>query len=375
MFLIAFTIALAVGLLRLDVVLQGISWILGVLLPALIGFAIAFILRVPLCGIESTLEPWFVKKKCQKYLRTCSMLLTLILLVGLFSVLIFLMVPEIQRSVDLIRASFPQFWKNLIATIDQLLYEYPELVEWIRTGLLSLETLDWSGITAMLWDFLQRGNLLGNTVSVASSIVGVVSQSVLGFIFAMYFLANKEKMTRGCKRILYASLPESRADSTLHFGRLCTRTFSDFISGQCLEALILATIMFFSMTVVGLPYALVISVLIGFTSFVPIFGAFIGCAVGTVLILIVNPMSAVWFIVLFLVIQQIEGNFIYPRVVGNSVGLPSVFVLLAVTLGASTWGVLGMILYIPLFSVFYQLMNTYTAKELRKRKISQEKTQ
>ena len=207
-------------------------------------------------------------------------------------------------------------------------------------------------------------------MSVASSIIGGLANTVLGMIFAIYVLLQKEKLSAVCKKLLYAWLPEHPVDTVVEVARLVQKTFSNFISGQCLEACILGLMFFISMSLFRMPYAAVISMLIAVTSLIPIFGAFIGCILGAFLILISNPMQAVWFIVLFLVLQQIEGNLIYPHVVGNSVGLPSIWVLVAVTTGASTMGVLGMLINIPLFSVIYTLLRRSSNEQIRKRHIN-----
>ena len=210
-------------------------------------------------------------------------------------------------------------------------------------------------------------------MTAASSIVSGIVDFFIGFIFAIYVLAQREKLSRQVKMILYAALPEAAADYLCRVGALACRVFSNFFSGQCLEACILGFLFVIAMTIFRMPYAVLVGVLVAFTALIPMFGAFIGCALGAFLILMQNPIQALWFIVMFIVIQQLEGNLIYPKVVGNSVGLPSIWVLAAVTLGGSTMGVLGMLIMIPLCSVAYSLLRESVYGRLKKRGIDREK--
>ena len=200
-------------------------------------------------------------------------------------------------------------------------------------------------------------------------VVSGVSTFVIGLIFSFYILLQKEKLARQGRQVLYGLLPLRQADRTLDVLRLSGRTFSSFLSGQCLEACILGTLFVAAMTIFRMPYALLVGVLIALTALIPIVGAFIGCAVGALLIAIDDPWKALWFIVLFLVLQQIEGNLIYPHVVGSSVGLPSIWVLAAVTLGGSLMGIMGMLFFIPLCSVLYALFRSYVKDRLAKKAV------
>ena len=203
----------------------------------------------------------------------------------------------------------------------------------------------------------------------ATSLFSGLVNFCLGFIFAIYVLMQKEKLGRQTKKVLYAYLPEKYADKAVSIGSLAYKTFSNFLSGQCLEACILGMLMFIALSIFRFPYALMISVLTAFTALIPIFGAIIGCVVGAFCIFIVNPMQALWFIILFQVVQQLEGNLIYPHVVGNSVNLPSMWVLVAVTVGGSLMGVAGMLLFIPLCSVLYAVFRETVGRRLKTRKV------
>ena len=198
--------------------------------------------------------------------------------------------------------------------------------------------------------------MLNSTIGIASSVVSGFTNLFIGLVFSVYVLAQKEKLAGQVKRVLSAFLPEKINNSVLYVCALLNKNFTNFITGQCLEAVILGTMFVIAMTIFRMPYAVMIGVLIAFTALIPIVGAFIGCVVGAFLILLVNPWKALAFIVLFLVLQQIEGNLIYPRVVGSSVGLPAMWVLVAVTIGGSLFGIMGMLVFIPLISTVYALL-------------------
>ena len=190
---------------------------------------------------------------------------------------------------------------------------------------------------------------------------------VLSLVLAIYMLASKERLLRHLKKFIHAFSSTKWANRILKVGHLANVTFYHFIAGQFTEALIISVLCFIGMTLLSMPYALLISVIIGVTSLIPIFGAFIGTLPGAFIIFIIDPMQALWFIVFIIVLQQFEGNIIYPRVVGNSIGLSGLWVMLAMLIGGSTFGILGMLLGIPLFSVFYQLLSSTVKARLAKK--------
>ena len=211
------------------------------------------------------------------------------------------------------------------------------------------------------------GNVLNSTVYAIGSIVNGVTTFVIAFVFACYILLQKEKLGVQVKKVMHAFLKEKWEKRCLKVCTLTSKTFSNFLTGQCLEALILGSMFFVAMSLFKMPYALLVGVLVAFTALIPIFGAFIGCVVGAFLILMVDPLQALFFVIMFLVLQQIEGNLIYPKVVGNSVGLPSIWVLAAVTIGGSLMGVVGMLIFIPLVSVVYTLFRESVYKRLEQK--------
>ena len=216
-------------------------------------------------------------------------------------------------------------------------------------------------------DFFRSGagNVLDSTYAAAKSIVSGVYTFFIAFVFACYILLQKEKLSVQVKKLMYAFIPKDWVDILLALGSVTHKTFTSFLTGQCLEAVILGGMFFVVLSIFRIPYALLISVLIAFTALIPIFGAFIGCGVGALLIFMINPIEALVFVVIFLVLQQIEGNFVYPHVVGSSVGLPSIWVLVAVSVGASLMGVVGMLIFIPIVSVIYTLLKGIVNRRLK----------
>ena len=372
MLLIAFGIVLFLGLQNIAILFGAVRTVLHLLLPFIIGGVIAFILNVPMRAIERTLFPDTEKpgpRRYKKFSRPVSLVLTLAAVVGVLTLLIFTVWPQLTNSVGMLRASMPEFANRLTEWGNDLVARYPEIEDDVYQAIKSLESVNWAEQLQNLLSFLRNGNLLDSTFSVASSIIGGITNAVLGMIFAIYVLLQKERLAANMKKLLYAWTPERHADTVIDIARLTQKTFSKFISGQVLEACILGGMFLIAMTIFHMPYAVVIGLVIAVTALIPIFGAFIGCFLGAFLILITNPVQALWFIVLFLVLQQIEGNLIYPKVVGGSVGLPPIWTLLAVVVGGSVSGIFGIIVFIPLFSVLYALLRRSVYSRLARKKI------
>lgn len=374
--LIVFTILLLVGLQKFEYVVAGIRAFLGLLMPFIVGGAIAFILNVPMCFLERHLFPRHIGRRrnpLYRMRRMLSLILTFALVIAVLAVLSLMVIPEMARSVLTVGERITIFSQNVVQYVNTLSADYPEIADQLQGFFADWQHIDWAQIGERVYNFFASRNILDNTFSFATSIINSVTNFVIGLVFAIYLLLQKRTIGGQFKRVLYSFVPEARADRFLEICQLTRDTFSSFISGQCLEALILGLLFFISMSLLRMPYALVISALIAVTALIPIFGAFIGCAVGVFLILIVSPIQALWFLILFLVLQQVEGNLIYPHVVGSSVGLPSIWVLMAVTLGASTMGVVGMIINIPLFSIVYTLLRQSVRARLQTRKINRNK--
>ena len=367
--LVAFGVLLFVGLQNLGTVWGFVQILIGLLMPFIIGLCIAFILSVPMRAVETHLfRP--LDKKCgriwRKIRRPLAATVTLLLALGVLAAAVFLIIPELGRSLRTLADSIPGFIARAQAWLTELAQKYPQWQDWIN----DLQ-LDWNAIAQKLLAFAQSGavDLFNSTVSLATSIFNGVFNLFLGVIFAMYVLMQKETLARQITNVLRAHLPDAKTDRLLEIGRLSNRTFSRFLTGQCLEAVILGLMFFVTMCIFRFPYALMIAVLIAVLALIPIFGAIIGCVVGAFLIFVGDPMQAFWFVVMFLILQQIEGNFIYPKVVGTSVGLPSIWVLAAVTVGGGVMGIFGMLVAVPLSSVLYSLLRDSTNRRLARRGI------
>ena len=353
-------------------VVAVLSTVVNVLSPFLIGGAAAFVLNVPMRGIESL----FKKIKKLSVRRAISLVLTFVVLIlALYGVLA-LLGPQLVATIESIAKQLPGFFAKVQTDVTNFLEKNPHLMQWVTEN-TDFEKFDWNGLVQQAVSLLTDGlgNLVTKAVGAVINVGAGIFNGILSLVFAIYCLARKEILARQGRRILYSFLPEKVSDEAIRILRMTNSTFSKFISGQCLEALILASLFAISMSIFGMPYPLLISVIIGITALVPIVGAFVGCGIGTFFILVADPQMALWFIVLFLVLQQVEGNLIYPKVVGNSVGLPGMWVLVAVAVGGELMGVAGMMIMIPLASVCYALAREITTKRLEKRQIPKEKLQ
>lgn len=368
MLLIAFTILLLVGVQRLDAVFGALGFLWGIGFPFVLGGAIAFILNVPMTALEGWLFPQEKTAKSKlgrKLARPLSLVLAIVLVLGVISLVIFVVVPELGATVVSLGATVEAFLPKAQEWLEDIFSYNEQIVAWID----SLE-MNWEKIMETAWNFFRSGagSVLSSTMTVARTIISAVTNFFIGFVFACYVLLQKEKLGEQCRKLLTAVFPGKQVDYILHVCSLSHRTFSSFITGQCMEAVILGAMFFVAMNLLRFPYALLVGVLVAFTALIPIFGAFIGCVVGAFLILMVNPAQALGFIVLFQVLQQIEGNLIYPRVVGNSVGLPAIWVLAAVTVGGNLMGILGMLIFIPIVSVLYALLREWMYGRLEEKR-------
>lgn len=365
MLLIVFAVLLYVCVQKINSVAEGFMFIVGILIPFVAGGIMAFILNVPMSAIERRLFGTLKQHKGdRRAARPVSLVLSILLVLGIILVVMLVLIPELGRTFASISVNIERALQNLQNWGIETFQDNKQIEEWIQT----LE-FNWDSIIQTGIDFLKNGagSVLNSTFTVARTVISYLVNFFIGFVFACYILLQKEKLSRQIKKVLYAFLPEKAVEKILDVASLSYRTFSSFVTGQCLEAVILGTMFFVVMSIFKFPYALLVGVVISFTALIPIFGAFIGCVIGTFLILVVDPMKALMFVILFLVLQQIEGNLIYPHVVGGSVGLPSIWVLLAVTVGGSLMGVLGMLIFIPLFSVLYALFRELVYKKLKEK--------
>ena len=368
--LIVFTAILVVALWKFDTVLEGAKNIWGILFPFVFGGAIAFVINVPMSFLEKKI---FGKTKDEnkvgkKLARPISLLLTIILAVSVIILVMFGVIPQLTRTIASLMMSIATF--------------IPQMQDWIREfshnnqDIMKLvNQVQFNPDQAIKWgiSILGRGagNMMNTTMSAVGSIVSGFATFFIAFSFACYILFQKEKLHVQIRKVFFAFIPKQKAEAFLKICSLTYQTFANFLTGQCVEAVILGSMFVVTLSILKMPYALLIGTLIAFTALIPIFGAFIGCAVGCFLIFMVSPKQAILFIIVFLILQQIEGNLIYPHVVGGSVGLPSIWVLAAVTIGGNLMGIVGMLIFIPLVSVLYTIFREFVYLRLKEKNIKQ----
>ena len=337
------------------------NFIITLLSPFLVGSALAFVLNVPMRGIER----WFGKVKQKSLRRSVSIVLTFVFL-GLILYFVFrLLLPQIIETTQNLVERLPIFLNDVVDKVNQFLADHPQVMEWVTEN-TKFEEIDWSEYIQQAVGIASESvtALVSGVFSMIGALFTGIFNAVIAVVFCIYCLARKEILARQFRRLAYSFLPERFCDKAVRILRLTNATFSNFISGQCVEACILGSLFAVAMLIFRMPYIPLICVLIAVTALVPIVGAFVGCVLGAFFILVNDPMQAIWFVVMFLALQQFENNVIYPKVVGKSVGLPGMWVLLAVTVGGEIMGVAGMLLMIPLTSVLYSLLREITAKRL-----------
>lgn len=362
--LILFTIFVLVALWNYELVFDGIKFVWGVIFPFVLGGVIAFIVNIPMRFFEEKIfnKAKKTKKKwAEKLARPLSLIITLLAIVGVIATVVLVVVPELGNTFLNLGKTIQDFIPKAQDWAIKTFEDNQEIAKWI-----SEINFKWDDILSQGLDFLKNGasSVLGSTFEAAKSIISGVTTFFIAFVFSCYILVQKEKLGEQVKKLMRAFMPEDWNNILLALGTVVNKSFTNFFTGQCLEAVILGLMFLVAMAIFRLPYALLISVLIAFTALIPIFGAFIGCAVGALLIFMVSPAKALIFIIMFLVLQQIEGNFVYPRVVGNSVGLPSIWVLVAVTAGANLMGLAGMLIFIPLTAVVYTMLRGIVNRRL-----------
>ncbi|MDU7337321.1 MAG: AI-2E family transporter [Clostridium sp.] len=367
-FFISFTVGLIFILFHIENVSNVISYILSLFGPLLVGIGVAYVVNVLVRFIENKLFAPLNKKGWKLWLkmrRGISILLAfsfLSLVVWLFIIYI---VPEFISSLSFFSENLPAYINQFSQWLTELANEF----DWSKET-QSLLKVDWTKplekVTQTVSDLAT--SLVSATISIASGIISFV----LSVIFSIYILFSKERLIRNIRRVLYAFFPKEKAQRLVAVGVLTNRTFSGFVTGQMTEAIIIGSLCYLGMSVMGLPYAIMISVIISMTSLVPILGAYLGGAIGAFVLLMINPFYSLWFLIFLVLLQQFEGNVIYPRVVGSSIGLPGLWVMIAILLCGNLFGIIGILLGVPLFSVFYALLRQETELKLKEREITEE---
>lgn len=363
--LIACGVAMFAAVTNLNIIKEFLVWLGGLLLPVLAGLVLAFVLSVPMNGIRRGLERLFSrakKKPGNGALNALSLVLTYLCLVLVIALVGLVAVPEIVNSVKSISTTVKEKWPEWMALLRSWNVDTDAINSAVDQALAGLD------FGKLLQSALSgAGSVLGSAVDVATTTISGVTTAVFTVIIGSYVLLDKDDLKRQSKMLIYAHLRRSHADRFCQVCSLIQNTFTRFLSGQCMEAVILGLLMFIAFSLFRLPYAGVVAMLTAILAFVPYIGAFTACFVGAVLTLIGQPSKLILCILVYQGVQFIENQFIYPRVVGSSVGLPPLWTLAAALLGGKLFGILGMIFFIPLVAVIYSLVRDNTKSRLKNR--------
>ena len=347
-------ILIYLGVKNMNVVAGAVSWVAGLLSPLILGFFFALILNVPMRFFEMRLWPRTENPTLKKLRRPVSFIISLAVILAVIVGIVWLVIPELVNAVMVISQSIIDLIGDLTAMDQQALSELP-----FGKALLSI---DWEGIISSLQTWLkdQGGTIMDTAFNTIGSIVGGVFNFFISLIFAVYVLFGKETLKKQTIRLINAWFPKKFGAWFIHAASVANTNFRNFVSGQTLEAVILGLLCMVGMFILRLPYAPMVGALVGVTAFIPIVGAWIGAIVGAFMIFTIAPVKAVIFIIFLLVLQQLEGNIIYPKVMGSRVNLPGIWILVAVTIGGSIAGPLGMLLSVPISSTAYVLLREAT---------------
>lgn len=343
------------GVQNIGTVAAAVKWVIKLLSPFVMGCGIALVLDVPLQFFEKHLFKNTKKQLLLKIKRPLSFGISIFLILGIIFGVVMLVIPELVEAIKVIVGIVTDFVNRLLAMSEEEILELP-------FGEYLLNT-DWKNLltSAQSWLKTQGGNLVNTAFTTIGSVVSAVVNFGIGFVFAVYILLSKDRLSRQIIRLVNAWLPPRAGKILRHTALVASENFRNFISGQTLEALILGGLCMIGMLILRIPYAPMVGALVGVTALIPVIGGFIGAGVGAVMILTQDPWKALVFVIFLIVLQQIEGNLIYPRVMGKRVNLPAMWILAAVTLGGSVGGPLGMLISVPVASTLYVLLREATA--------------
>ena len=335
----------------------------SIIFPFVLGACLAFIVNIPMAFFEKKFlkNKKKNKKRNKKLIRIISIIFAIVVILMVFILIIRLIVPELVNIVNLLVDNIPYYIEEITKLIENNANNFSDLNSAIQNMNIDKESVSNEIIS-------QIPKILTSSMSFISSIISGIATFFIAIVFAVYILIDKEKLKEQVRKIVYAYLSKEKADKIVNIGNIASSTFKRFFTVQCLEATILGTLCLIGMLILRIPYALQIGILIGVTALIPIVGAFIGVIIGSVLILSVEPIKVIIFIVFVLILQQVEGNLIYPRVVGSSIGLPGMWVLVAVTVGGSIGGILGMLIGVPIATIIYTLLKNDVNKKLEQKK-------
>ena len=359
---VLFAVIAYFGINYYSVVGGFIGSIIEILFPFILGGSIAFIINIPMGFLERKLLNAKTKKgkpkfKNKKLARMLALLLSIVFILAVLFLVVKLVVPELINVFKLLIDKVPYY----VDEFNKYMENNEENLAFLN-DIISNANINEENVKNEIINLIT--NVLSSSISFVGSAIGVVADIIVSIVFAAYILTSKEKLKEQFKKLFKAYLTPKKYESVMNVLRIAKNTFSKFFTAQCLEAVILGTLCIIGMLVLKVPYAIPIGVLIGVTALIPIVGAFVGIIVGVLLILAVEPAKVIPFVILVLVIQQIEGNLIYPRVVGESVGLPGIWVLVAVSVGGSFFGIVGMLIGVPTASVIYMLLKKNVKRRL-----------
>jgi len=347
--LIFFTISLIFAFIYIKPIWIFLVGVLKLIMPFILGIIMAFVLNVLVNFLE---KKCFNKSKISyKSKHNISIIMSLGLVISFLTFICILIIPQVKNTTDIFINNLPEYQENVKEILEKI-----GVNQEIRANIMDKTRVFSDKATIYLKD--NTDQVVEGALGVASNVVTSLVNITIGIVFAIYLLVEKDKLLRQLNKVLSAYLPEKKVYKIRNIASLSNKTFANFVSGQVMEAAIIGVLCLIGMLVLRIPYAASVSILVGFTALIPVFGAFIGTIVGAFLIFMISPVKALVFIIFILILQQFEGNLIYPKVVGKSVNLPSIWVLVAVTIGASLSGVIGMLISVPIVSIFYSILTT-----------------
>ncbi|MFA0814941.1 MAG: AI-2E family transporter [Anaerofustis sp.] len=365
LYLITAAAILAAMVVKIDAVWEFFGNLLNVITPLFIGIGIAFVLNRPYCFFRRLFQGKLRSEKLRTLMKGLAVLSVYLLFFGVVAGIFAFVIPQLAQSVAILSSNMDDYARSLSILMGEI------------TDFLSLQQIDLSNIESYLQSLLSGAGefltvLMPQIFSFTAGLFSSVFNTILGLIISVYLLVSKEKIMIRTKKMIYAYLPKAKADRVSEIGKMTSETFSGFITGQLTEALILGILCFIGMLILGFEYPLFISTIISVTSIIPMIGPVIGCIPAVLILLLVDPMMALWFIVFIIVLQQIESNTFYPKVVGDSVGLPAVLVILAVIVGGGLGGIIGMLVGVPTASVIYRLVKEDADRRLEMKQLAEQ---
>lgn len=375
--IVGLTIAILI-ILHFDLAIKGISALVGFMSPIILGFVVAFVINVILIRLEKIYFPHTNNRFLKKSRRPVCIALALLIILAVIAFVIAMVIPELINAFSILAKEIPASYDSILDKISVFISKVPALENWLVTTLeIDLEhprDIEWTKFFTKVVELIigskdgQLNSIMDSTVNIVSGIGSGIVSFCIALVFGIYVLAYKEKLSYQVHKLIRSYLKPKAENIIYYICHVASETFSNFIVGQCTEAVILGTLCIIGMSIFRFPYAVMIGTLVGATALIPIIGAYVGAIVGAIMVMTQGgPIQALLFIVFIIVLQQIEGNLIYPKVVGSSVGLPGIWVLAAVTIGGSMNGVFGMLLSVPLAATLYRLLKEDTTRRINKK--------